>query len=375
MRMRKWQIAILISLGIVVGGGWLWQRLQHNNDVVWRKSEKVGLETNKEELIPPILNALTIPYLRERDYASELTIGDISEEESDYTAYLASYQADGLEINGLLSIPSGEMPEGGWPAVVFVHGYQYPPTYQTNGRAYGNYWRALAREGMAVFKIDLRGHGESEGRPSGAYYSADYVVDVLTAYEALQASELINSDKIGLWGHSMAGNILLRALAVKPEIPATVIWAGAVYSYQDFAEYGITDETYIPMSPRPEAVASDTPSTEDGETNNTRQQSLRQLIREQDESVVNYDSAFWRAMAPTNYLSEIKGAIEIHHAVDDETVNVGYSRDLAEMLDVAGNTYRYFEYPEGDHNLASPTFEKAMTETIEFYREYLEISS
>ena len=42
-----------------------------------------------------------------------------------------------------------------------------------------------------------------------------------------------------MWGHSMAGNLVLRAMLIEPEIKAGVIWAGAVYSYDDFAKYGI----------------------------------------------------------------------------------------------------------------------------------------
>ncbi|GIW57415.1 MAG: hypothetical protein KatS3mg083_360 [Candidatus Dojkabacteria bacterium] len=44
----------------------------------------------------------------------------------------------------------------------------------------------------------------------------------------------------------MAGNILLRSMAVKPDIPAIVIWAGAVYSYVDMQKYGIQDLSYRP---------------------------------------------------------------------------------------------------------------------------------
>lgn len=154
---------------------------------------------------------LTIPYLREREYKSAL--GDLqkSYEAPNYSTHITSYDSDGLKIYGLLTKPQGKMPAGGWPAVVFVHGYIPPTQYQTTQQYY-DYIDYLARNGLVVFKIDLRGHGNSEGESSGAYYSSDYVIDVLNAYSALQKSSFVNPAKIGLWGHSMAGNVVMRTL-------------------------------------------------------------------------------------------------------------------------------------------------------------------
>src|SRR5690606_8606887 len=104
----------------------------------------------------------------------------------------------------------------------------------------------LARNGFVVFKIDLRGHAESEGEAGGGYYGSDYVVDTLNARAALASSDFVNPKKIGHWGHSMAGNVTSRALAAMPEIPAVTIWGGAVYTYSDMQKYGIDDNSYRP---------------------------------------------------------------------------------------------------------------------------------
>src|SRR5258708_9975588 len=116
------------------------------------------------------------------------------------------------------------MPDGGWPAIVFVHGYIDPTIYKTtqNYVAYVDY---LARNGFVVFKIDLRGHDKSEGQASGAYYSSYYVIDTLNAREALKVSDFVNPNKVGLWGHSMAGKIYFRRFLVKTNI-STIIFLG-----------------------------------------------------------------------------------------------------------------------------------------------------
>ncbi len=78
------------------------------------------------------------------------------------------------------------MPERGFPAVVFVHGYIPPGEYKTteNYQRYVNY---LASRGLEVLKVDLRRHGNSEGEAGDAYYSGDYNVDtpkcILSAFK------------------------------------------------------------------------------------------------------------------------------------------------------------------------------------------------
>lgn len=204
--------------------------------------------STKPKLIAPTsfpFQELTIPALRNRTYVGTLNDKSVYEQYSSYTSYLTSYQSDGLKVNGLLTIPTGKIPVGGWPAIVFVHGY-IPPKEYTSTSKYIAYVNSLASSGFVVFKIDLRGHGSSEGGAGGGYFSADYVVDTLNAYAALQASSFINPLRIGLWGHSMAGNTVMRCATIRPEIPAVVIWAGAVYSYEDMQKYRLNDSSYRP---------------------------------------------------------------------------------------------------------------------------------
>jgi dipeptidyl aminopeptidase/acylaminoacyl peptidase len=297
---------------------------------------------------------MTIPYLRTMTFNSSLGERTQVQNYGNYTGYLTSYRSEGYKINGLLTIPKGEMPEGGWPAVVFVHGY-IPPTQYATLEKYVAYVDSLARNGFVVFKIDLRGHGDSEGRPSGAYYSSGYVIDTLNAYSALQNSDFVNPKKIGLWGHSMAGNVTMRAFAVKPDIPAVVIWAGAGYSYSDLIKYRITDSSY-----RPQPTTTLSPSG-----GNSRKR-LTDVVGE-----VTDTNPFWKIVAPTNYINDFKGAIQLHHAINDATVNVEYSRELNGLLDKSTVPHEYYEYQTGDHNIADPSFGTAMQRTVDFYKKYL----
>ncbi len=295
---------------------------------------------------------LTIPYLQGRSYASELGGMEKISETSTYTSYLTSYTSDNLRINGLLTQPKGEPPAGGWPAIVFIHGYIPPTRYSTQGPQYTAYIDYLARNGFVVFKIDLRGHGSSEGEPGGAYYSSDYNIDTLNAYAALQAADFVDPKRIGLWGHSMAGNVVMRTVAAKPDIPAAVIWAGAVYSYEDFQKYQISDNSYRPP-----------------ELSSQRQRRRQELFDAHGQ--FSKDSPFWQQVAATNYLDDIRTSIQIHHAVNDSVVNIGYSRDLNTLLNQTPITHELYEYQSGGHDIEGASFSTAMQRTVEFFKTHL----
>ncbi len=319
---------------------------------------------------------LTIPYLRKQTYKSSLGSLHKVAQNNNYTSYLTSYTSDGFKINGLLTIPVGIPPKDGFPAIVFVHGY-IPPKQYTTTDYYVDYVDYLARNGFVVFKIDLRGNGDSQGPPAGAYFSSGYVTDTLNAYNALQnasssgvltispsagsvkspsSSLKINPMKIGLWGHSMAGNIVMRAWAVKPDIPAVVIWAGAGYTYADLEKYKIHDPSY-----QPSTISSPGASSSAG--------LQKQLVKLYGQP--GSDNQFWHDMAPTSFLTDLKGAIQVDQAQDDTVVNIGYNRDLMKLFDKTSVPHQMFEYPTGGHNISGQSFTRAMENTVSFYKKYL----
>jgi len=311
---------------------------------------------------PFAFQEITIPYLRNREYQSSLGQLESVSENANYTSYLASYDSDGFKVYGHLTVPKGpelfeselegsslrvERPVEGWPAVVFVHGYIPPRNYKTLVN-YATYVDYLAKNGLVVFKIDLRGHAESEGEAFGAYYSGDYIVDILNAYSALQIAEFVDPERVGLWGHSMAGNVVFRSFAAMPEIPKVVIWAGAIYTYEDFSAYSISDSSYRPPP----------------------QQSERRKRREKlfnTYGPFDSESDFWKQVPATNYLDGLVGSIQIHHAANDSVVDIGYSQNLMSILDNTKIDHELFEYASGGHNLTGSSFTQAMQRSVELF--------
>ena len=296
-------------------------------------------------------NDLTIAALRELNIeGSDIIIEEALTNEANYARYIASYTSEGNKIYGLLTIPFGDVPKGGFKAIVFIHGYIPPNVYQTTER-YVAYVDALAQSGFVVFKIDLRGHGDSEGEPVGSYFSPAYTIDAISALRSLQRMDIVDPNGIGMWGHSMAGNLVLRAMLVEPAVKAGVIWAGAVYSYDDFVKYAITDTSFVRTEDSPGFRRSRAIFETYGRPNTAE--------------------PFWKAVSLTENIGYLQSPLELHHAIDDDVVNIGYSRDLAAVLQANGKAYEFYEYTSGGHNIGSPSFELAMRRTIEFFRQHL----
>jgi len=333
----------------------------------WDSSKTIATKVSEVQndfvsaVSPKYISPISIEYLRGLNIeGSDINIEETLSNGSGYKRFVASYRSDGYKIYGLLTVPTTEKPEGGFPAIVFNHGYIPPQDYSTQTR-YVAYVDYLARNGFVVFKIDFRGHGNSEGYASGSYFSNAYTIDAINAVKSLQKFKDVNPDSIGMWGHSMSGNVTLRSMLVSPDIKAGVIWGGAVYSYKDFKEYGISDNSYS-RNPRPTAPPSQDTSRE--------QSTEVQKIRDPNQQV-DFESDFWKSISLTDNLKYLNTPIQLDHALNDNVVSVKYSQDLEKSLKEAGKSVELYTYQGGGHNIDSPYFEEAMKNTVRFFKDNL----
>ena len=292
---------------------------------------------------------LAIDAMRQREYpGSDLAIAQTLAPGSNYRRYVASYQSDGLKIFGLLTLPNGPKPATGWPVIIFNHGYIPPTVYRTTER-YVAYVDAFARDGYIVFKPDYRGFGSSQGQAVSAYYAPDDTVDVLNAVTTLQRYPEADANRIGMWGHSMGGNITLRALVIDPRIKVAVIWAGVNATYKDLLE-----NWHPPAADRPP------PSFGGG----GRQSMLAGF------GTPEQNPHFWDSISPMAYLADITAPIQLHHGTADVEVPLAFSQTLATDLQAAGKPVELYTYPGSDHNIAQG-FTLAMARSVAFFDHYL----
>ncbi len=298
-------------------------------------------------------NPLSITAMRQKNYpGSDIVIEKTLAPGSNYNQYLASYQSDGLKIYALLTVPREQKPQNGWPVILFNHGYIPPKQYQTTER-YGAYVDAFARNGYIVFKPDFRGNGNSEGQPEGAYYSPAYTIDDLNALASIKKYKDTDPNKIGVWGHSMGGNIALRDLVVNPQdIKAVVIWGGVVGSYNDLMNNWQNHVSYRP------------PANELALRNRFRQNLINQYGTPQS------NPTFWNSIDPTYYVADIAAPVQLDVGGADEEVPVAFSESLYDKLQAAGKTSEFYVYPGSDHNI-SQDFDLAMQRSLTFFDKYL----
>ena len=297
----------------------------------------------------PTLHPMNILAARQTPYpGSAITIEETLEPGSNYKRYIAWYQSEGLRIYGLLTIPNGEMPTTGWPAIIFNHGYIDPAVYRSTER-YIAYVDNLARNGYIVYRIDYRGHDRSDGTATGAYGNPGYTTDVLNAVASIKAFPQADPDRIGMWGHSMGGFLTLRAMVISPDIKAGVIWAGVVASYPDLICCWRRPNPNVP-------TATPNPNFRSGWRSNWQ--------NEYGSPQRNPD--FWLGISANSYLSDISGPLQLHHGTADTEVPLAFSQTLYQQLLDAGKTVEFYEYEGDEHNL-SKFFSLAMQRTLNFY--------
>lgn len=336
---------LLILLGLVAAA------ILVKNNLLNQGTQKVTSQIPSAQKQP--LDSLTIAAMRARNYpGSDLKIEQTLADGTNYHQYIASYISDGLKIYGLLTVPAGDRPKTGWPVIIFNHGYIRPSEYRTTER-YVAYVDGFARNGYMVFKSDYRGNGSSEGQPEGAYYSPAYTVDVLNALSSLKKYPDADPNKIGMWGHSMGGNITLRSLVVSPDIKAAVIWGGVVGAYDDLMNNW---QRRVSYQPPPNELA-------------LRNRSRAELIKKY--SIPKENPTFWNSIDPNFNLQYVKAPVQLDVGLSDEEVPWQFSEGLKNRLEQAGKSVKYYTYEGADHNISGSSFNIAMQRSIEFFDRYL----
>jgi dipeptidyl aminopeptidase/acylaminoacyl peptidase len=259
--------------------------------------------------------------------------------------------SDGLKIYALLLIPNLAKPVDGFPVIILNHGYIIPEKYTPDGN-YIAYADAFAKNGYVVFKPNYRGNGKSEGRPTSSYFSPDYIIDDLNAIASIKKYPEVNSERIGIWGHSMGGYITLKALVISKGIKAAVIWSGVTAPIADIIYNWQSKVTYKP----------------DAEDLRLRNQNKDLLLKTYGTPVEN--PTFWNSIDPNNYLIDIVAPVQIDVGLADTQVPSDFSKELYNSLKSYKKTVEYFEYTNANHDI-NEGFVEAMKNTITFFDRYL----
>lgn len=295
---------------------------------------------------------LAISAMKQKSYpGSNITIEETLTPGSNFNRYLVSYQSEGLKLYALLTVPMGQKPAGGWPVILFNHGY-IPPTQYSTSDSYAVMANPLASAGYIVLKPDYRGNGLSAGQPTQVYISPDYVTDSMNAFASIKKYPDANPQKIGVFGHSMGGNITLHELVINSDIKAAEIMAGVVGD-----ETGILN-WWNDRIVRRVIIGNNLDAAH----------AFQKMIK--DYGTPNSNPVFWNSIDPTQFISNISAPIQIQVGTADEEVPPQFSSFLHDKLKNANKNVDYIEYPGAEHNLL-PDQQTALQKSIEFFDKYL----
>jgi uncharacterized protein len=134
---------------------------------------------------------------------------------------LSFTNSKGDKLVGILENPMGKTTT---PMVIICHGH----SSSKDRPHYVNIAKSLSRKGIASFRFDFYGHGESEGEFANATPS-ELMDDVL---QAIKFTRSLGFIKIGLVGSSFGGLACILAAAEEPDIFALAL-KSPVSNYAD----------------------------------------------------------------------------------------------------------------------------------------------
>ena len=352
MRRHKLRSLVgMLALAVLVGGlAGYWARWLTGPPVQIVVNPTPSATPQPSPAVTAMPYPLTIPAQRSRRYlGGELHLDEDLGDRGGYRLSRVSYPSDGYRVYGLMATPTTLKPTFGYPVVIVVHGYHVPETYQTTAD-YLPEMQALATHGYVAIKPDLRGHGESWGVAHGAYYSPDYVADVLNLAASLPSDHLLNSRSVGLFGHSMGGYVAMMAATVQPKrFKAAVIVNGAV---------GDVDDMYYhwqaPSEIRTVSLAE-----------------RQRVVKLFGEPKQNPD--FWHSLSPLSYAASISTPVQIHQGLADTTVPSRFALQMRDAFQVAHRTADYCSYPGVGHVFTGAARAQLLERSLPFYDRYVRL--
>jgi dipeptidyl aminopeptidase/acylaminoacyl peptidase len=255
-----------------------------------------------------------------------------------FTRYLIRYPSDDLMIYGFVNVPKGDGP---FPVIVAIHGLVDPATYETLDYT-TSALDILTQSGYIVIHPNLRGYPPSDEGDN--LFRVGMAIDVLNLLALIKStsgpSELFATaapEKIGLWAHSMGGNIVLRVLTVSPDIKAAVLFASMSGNEQKNAELLSSSSLKGPTS----------------QTELTTSPDIVQRI------------------SPSSYYGYITAPVQLQHGSLDQTVPVAWAEETCAALAAVKVNVECIYHPTEDHTFRSRVADQVFSAMTGFYATYL----
>jgi len=226
---------------------------------------------------------------------------------------------DGVELHGLLYLPSADYCPDKSPVVVNVHG---GPTAQSRPwfRPSAQY---LVNVCVAVFDVNVRGStgfGKTYARLDNQEKRLDSVRDLVDTAKFLFDQERIDGDRIAVMGGSYGGYMVNAVLGAYPDV-----------YHAGISMVGVSDWVRALEEASPFLKASD--RIEYGDIREERWQE------------------FYRINSPINTAHMIRVPLMVQHGVNDPRDPVTESDRIVQAIRESGGEVTYMRFPDEGHGL------------------------
>ena len=299
----------------------------------------------------------SIEQLRTTSFDPTLTLERVIDAGQPYRAEVYSYRSGKLKVGALVATPldaAGEL-----PVIVANHGHHpepqnYGKTAAGHDRRPGDYYREIparfVAHGFIVVMPDYRGHNDSEGFEftEGLLEASYYAEDVATLAAGLDQIPFADPNNVFMWGHSMGGEVTLRALLIVPNVRAATLWSSVGGDIWDQAYYY---SRYLdPYRP---------------DSSKNKKNVVHRLRGRLESLESDYDT---RDNEPLLFLQHLQTPVIIHHAIDDSGAAYKWSVELAQELDLHGKAYDFYSYDGSDHLFKGQQLTDAIQRDVTFFR-------
>ena len=224
---------------------------------------------------------------------------------------------DGIELDGYIMFPANMDKSKKYPIVFYVYGEPWGSTVQDrwegNSYLYKSY---LTQQGFIVASVDNRGTRAPKGRDwRKSIYKKIGSITVRDQVDALDAMakrwHVIDSDRVGVWGHSGGGSSTLNLL----------------FRHGDKYKVGIAS------APVPDIRLYDT------------------IYQERYAGNPNTDPESYDNTSPITFAKDLQGKLLLIHGTGDDNVHYQGSERLINELVKHNKQFEFFSYPNRSHSL------------------------
>lgn len=261
---------------------------------------------------------------------------------------------DGLEIEGLLTLPPGYKPGTRVPLLTFIHGGPANRFDQSflgyHGATYAP--QVLAARGFAIFKPNPRGtgaYGLAFRRANRNDWAVGPWIDIESGIDKLIADGIADPKRMGVMGFSYGGYLTAWILGHSDRFRAYSIGAAVtdLLSYHGSADVRDFLPHYFDQR--------DTPDT-----------SLDEMRH------APLSTELLRAQSPVWHLKKTPAKVLIVHGENDDRVPLSQGTMLYRLLDELGVDVTMVVYPRSGHGIREPKLRMdVMRRNVEFFEKHV----